>query len=76
MTENKNQGEGDRESARRYNEATEKFVKSAKGRDERHKADHSGDNEKSELDAAVREAESHAKEHDPESKRDYSRPAK
>lgn len=75
MTERKNQGEGDRESARRYNEAAEKFVNSAKGREERRKADHSGDKSKTELDAAVREAEAHAKEHDPESKRDFSKPA-
>ncbi len=76
MTQHKNQGEGDRESARRYNEAAEKFVESAKGREERNKTDHSGGASKSELEAAVREAEKHAKEHDPESKRDFSKPAK
>ncbi len=72
----KNQGEGDRDSARRYNEKTQKFVKSDKGRASTKKADHKGRNSPEELKKAEEDAAARAKENDPEALRDYTKPAK
>jgi hypothetical protein len=64
----KNQGEGDRESARRYNEATRKFVESGKVEQAAHEA--------TEDPAAEAEGRRRAKEFDPETRRDYTKPVK
>lgn len=71
----KNQGEGDRDSARRYNEKTQEFVKSDKGKKSAKKSDHSGRNSSDELEQAEHDAVARAKENDPEALRDYSKPA-
>ena len=68
MAETKNQGEGDRESARRYNKDTREFVK--KGRVEKAAQEATED-----LDAEHKGRE-RAKEFDPEENRDYSKPEK
>lgn len=75
MSKAKNQGEGDRESARRYNEKTRKFVKSDKGKDSVRKSDHSGRHSPDELKKAEDDAMARVKENDPEALRDYSKPA-
>lgn len=64
----KNQGEGDRESAQRYNEATRKFVESGKVEQAAHDA-------KEDL-AAEEKGRERAKEFDPETRRDYTKPTK
>ena len=76
MQKGKNQGEGDRESARRYNEKTKKFVQSQKGKASVKKADHSGGNTPKELKKAEKDALARVKENDPEALRDYKKPAK
>jgi len=72
----KNQGEGDRESARRFNEEEREFVESERGK----VAIRSGPSPKSpeeerELDEAEKEARRHALENDPEESRDYREPS-
>lgn len=63
----KNQGEGDQESARKYEKDTEEFIESGRVDDAAHKAEEDPKAEK-----AGRER---AKEFDPEEKqRDYSKP--
>lgn len=69
----RNQGEGDRESARRYNEKTQKFVESGKV-DEAARRAGKGDNE--ELERAEQIGRDRAKELDPAVDRDYSKPTK
>lgn len=64
----KNQGEGDRESARRYNQDTEKFVKSGK-------VDKAAREAQEDTDAEEKGRE-RAKEDDPQLHRDYSKPEK
>ena len=76
MASGKNQGEGDRESARRYNERTQKFVKGEKGKEASKKTDHSGHNTPEQLKKAEEDAVARAKENDPEALRDYTKPAK
>lgn len=76
MSNPKNQGEGDRESARRYNEKTHDFVKTEKGKAAAKKPDHSGRNSAKELQKAEEDAVARAKENDPEALRDYSKPAR
>jgi hypothetical protein len=76
MTRTRNQGEGDRESARRFNERSQKFVKSEQGREVAKNADHRGRNSSKDLVKAERDAASRAKEQDLETVRDYSKPAK
>ncbi len=63
-----NQGEGDRESARRYNEDTQKYVKSGK-------VDKAA-REATEDPQAEQKGRERAKEEDPELHRDYSKPEK
>lgn len=75
MSKAKNQGEGDRESARRYNEKTRKFVKSDKGKDSVKKSDHSGIHSPDELKKAEDDSMARVKENDPEALRDYTKPA-
>ena len=62
----KNQGEGDRESARRFNESQQQFVKSGK-------VDKAAKNAKEDLEAEAK-GKARAKEFDPEEDRDYSKP--
>lgn len=64
----RNQGEGDRESARRYNEDTEKFTKSGK-------VDKAAQDAKEDPEAE-RKGRERAKELDPQVHRDYSKPEK
>ncbi len=76
MTEKRNAdkplGEGDREAARRYNQATREFVESDKGADA---PDPAGQPEES-AEWAERKGKERAKELDPEVHRDYDRPTK
>ena len=72
----KNQGEGDRESARRFNEAERAFVESERGRD----AIRSGPrpktpDEERDLEDAEEAAQRRALENDPEESRDYREPS-
>lgn len=64
----KNQGEGDRESAARYNKEQQEFVKS--GRVEKAAQDAKPD------PSAEEQGRRRAKEFDPEEERDYSKPQK
>lgn len=68
MAEDKNQGEGNREAARHYNEEAEKFAQS--GRVEKAARDAKPDPKAEEA------ARARAKEHDPEEQRDYQKPEK
>ncbi len=69
----RNQGEGDRESARRYNEKTQKFVKSGKVDEAARRA---GKGDKQEMERAEQAGKDRAKELDPAVDRDYSKPTK
>lgn len=75
MTTDRNQGEGDRASARRFSESAERFAKEGpvEKAAEKARAARSGP-EKQELDRAERKGRQAAKEHDPAVRRDYSRP--
>jgi hypothetical protein len=71
-----NQGEGDRESARRFNEKERAFVESKRGRD----AIRSGNppktpEEERDLEDAEEAAHRRARENDPEESRDYRKPS-
>ena len=68
-----NQGEGDRESAKRYNRNTQEFVKSGKVEDAARRA---GDADPKELEKAEKAGKEHAKELDPSVERDYSKPTR
>jgi len=68
----RNQGEGDRESAERYNEATREFVKSGKV-DEAAESAEQDPGEAEESECAGRQ---HAKELDPAVHRDYEKSEK
>jgi hypothetical protein len=70
MTEQKNQGEGNREAARRYNEATRDFVKSGKVEKKAQEAKRAVEGkEGEELRKAEAEGKARAKEFDPQVKR-------
>ena len=74
MGENpKNQGEGDRESAKRYNEDTRDYVKSGKVEKAAKEAG-KGDREK--MEQAEKAGEKRAKELDPSVDRNYSKPTR
>lgn len=68
-----NQGEGDRESAKRYNRNTQEFVKSGKVEEAAKRA---GDADPKELAKAEKAGKKRAKEMDPAVERDYSKPTK
>ena len=68
-----NQGEGDREAARRYNEDQRGFVESGKVDEAARKAAGQDPAEAKKAEQAGRER---AKEFDPEESRDHSKPAK
>jgi hypothetical protein len=65
------QGEGDKEAAREYNEATREFVESGKV-DEA--AERARGQDPREAERAEREGEERAKEKDPAVRRDYRKP--
>jgi hypothetical protein len=67
----KNGGEGDRESARRFNKKEREFVKSGKGKKAIQKARRRGDEAGDGDIKAERKARARAKEHDPAVTRDY-----
>lgn len=67
------QGEGDRESAKRYNEDTKKFVESGKVDEAARKA---GQGDEAEMERAEDLGKKRAKEFDPAEDRDYSKPTK
>ena len=69
----RNQGEGDRESAKRYNEDTQEFVESGKVEEAAKKA---GQGDKKEMERAEQAGKDRAKELDPAVDRDYSKPTK
>jgi hypothetical protein len=58
----RNEGEGNKTADRNYREATEKFVKSPRGREEIEKAGDVTPNEEREIEQAEEEARRHAKE--------------
>lgn len=68
-----NQGEGNREAARQYNEETREFAESGKVDEAAEKA---SEQDPGEAEAAERAGEERAKEKDPEVVRDYDKPAK
>ena len=72
-----NQGEGDRESARRFNEAERAFVESERGRAAiRSSGGTHDEEEEDDLREAEADAASRARENDPEEKRDHRKPAR
>jgi hypothetical protein len=66
-----NQGEGNRDAARRYNEDQKQFVQSGKVADAARRAAGQDPGEAKKAEQAGRD---HAKEFDPEESRDYSKP--
>lgn len=68
-----NQGEGDRESAKRYNEATRKFVESGKVDEAARKA---AGQDPAEAKKSERKGRERAKEVDPAVHREYEKPVK
>lgn len=72
----KNQGEGDRESARRFNKSQQRFVESGEGQDEIERLARGGEDIGKEFEEAEREAAGRAREKDPAVSRDYNRPAR
>ena len=74
MAKDRNQGEGDKESARRYNEATKKFARSGKVAPSAREAKRAREGgAKDELERAEEVGRSKAKEFDPQVKRDPRR---
>lgn len=71
----KMQGEGDRESAREYNEDTARYVKSGKVDQAAKDAADVSDAEKQDMRRAEEEGKKHAKESDPQVPRDYTKPS-
>lgn len=69
----KNQGEGDRESAKRYNENTQEHVKSGKVEKAAREA---GKGDRKEMEKAEKAGEERAKELDPSVERDFSKPTR
>ena len=63
--EGKNQGEGDKESDRKFREAQAKFVHSSEGKRKIAKAGKVSEEEARKLREAEEEARSHAKDEDP-----------
>lgn len=72
-TGTKIQGEGDKEAAREYNEATRAFVESGKV-DEA--AERAGEQDPAEAKQAEKAGEERAKEKDPAVHREYDKPTK
>jgi len=76
MSDQKMQGEGDRESARNFNKKSQEFLKTEEGKESMEKSDHQGQFSMDELKSAEKDAAERAYENDPEALRDYSKPAK
>lgn len=72
-TRDENQGEGDRESAKRYNEATQKFVESGKVDEAARKA---AEQDPEEAKESERKGRERAKEVDPAVHRQFDKPEK
>jgi hypothetical protein len=72
-TQGKNQGEGDREAARRYNEDQRQFVESGKVGAA---AEQAKGQDPAEAQAAEQAGKAKAKEFDPAESRDYRKPDK
>lgn len=68
-----NQGEGDKEAAREYNEATREFVESGKVEEAAERA--GGGHDPAEAGSAEQAGLERAKEKDPAVHRDYEKPA-
>jgi hypothetical protein len=72
-----NQGEGDRRSARHFNEKEREFVESKRGQEAiRHNRDGLDAETAREARAAATKAKRRAREFDPEEERDYTKPAR
>lgn len=65
MSEQKNQGEGNRDAARRYDEAQQQFVESGQVADAAKRAAPQSEREARELKRAEEQGKSHAKGEDP-----------
>lgn len=65
MSEAKNQGEGNREAARRYDEAQHKFVEAGKVDEAARRAAPKSESEARDLKRAEEQGKSHAKGEDP-----------
>lgn len=65
MSEQKNQGEGNRDAARRYDEAQQKFVEAGKVDEAARRAAPENEEEARELKRAEQAGQSHAKGEDP-----------
>ena len=74
-TQTKNQGEGDKEAARRFNRQSKEFLNTSEAKAKLQKREHADENEKEELRDAERKARSHSKETDPQTIPDYNKPA-
>jgi hypothetical protein len=70
---NEIQGEGNKEAAKNYNEAQEKFVKSGRVEQAAEEAEPKSKEEAEELERAEAEGRRHAKEEDPAVHRDGKR---
>lgn len=69
----KNQGEGDRESARRYNEDSQEFVETRDEEKLAREAEPQGESEAAELEEAREEGAARARENDPDETRERNR---
>ncbi|MDP1626622.1 hypothetical protein [Parvibaculum sp.] len=70
-----NEGEGNRTAAREYNKDTKAFVDEGRvGKAAEDARTAMEGSERKDLEAARKEAASHAKEHDPEELRNYKKP--
>ena len=69
----RNQGEGDREAARRYNDSAREFTDSDAGKRARAEKPDLSEAERKQAERAEREGESRAREKDPQVSRDYSK---
>ena len=72
----KNQGEGDREAARRFNREERQFVQSKRGRDAIEREQTVDPDDSQQLRDAEIAARRRARENDPEEKRNYRKPAR
>jgi len=68
------QGEGDRKSGRRYDEATKAFVESGKVKEHADETTNLSPEEKREFEEAEKAGKERAKEEDPAVRRDYAKP--
>jgi len=76
MTDQRNEGEGNKTAARHYNEKTEEFAKSGKVEEKAREAAKALDGDKrAELEKAEREGKSHSKGEDPQLKTGSKRSA-